>query len=348
MSVEAKVSLFHIRCGLQWFAGVTERASDITNSTANAGTGGVAGDAKGRCRATRIIRQINYELDNIAIGEHEQLRHDGVALRISMFGERSPWGMYIDHSDLVKVLGIERTRDCPDVELFQGRTTDGRERTLVNYKGMTRMWALYSCKSDVANALLDWVMETLFSVQYGGAEPMRQAAYDNLVLADRQGRYQASDWMLSGEFPVPCLYMDEVCSAREAADRWPENVEAALECLPEGTDMSQASVVKIGYSIDKKRRIVDLRALMKRTFGECADVRIVALARCPGAKTIRPQTTGRRGSVRVRDPPAPGRRDCARPRARRALRCHPLHCTENGGRIVCGRLKVHANNGRRC
>jgi hypothetical protein len=239
--------------------------------------------ARDGASSSTIRRRVDGELAEVVLEPGEEFRHDGVVLRIEMYGERTVAGMYADHSDLVKILGLKDLHNCPDVETFDARTTDGRDMSVVNFKGMVILWAVYARKSVVASALMDWVTDTVFCVQYGVAEPVRQGEYDTLVLADRSTRYSASQWALDGEKRSQGLYLDEVCSAELARERWPAQVDAALANLPEGTRLNDACVVKVGYTIDKSNRMRAIRTAMHKAFGADADTRIVSFSRCPGA-----------------------------------------------------------------
>lgn len=100
---------------------------------------------------------------------------------------------------------------------------------------------------------------------------------------DRSKPYRASDWILDGVESVAALYVDDVCSGEEAALKWPDSVAMSLAALPEGTRVEDTRVIKPGHTIDKKSRVADIRSDMRHAFGDQTDVRIIALARCPGA-----------------------------------------------------------------
>lgn len=242
-----------------------------------------SGSRDGDGDGDEIRQTIEHTLAPIGLAAGEGFYHDGIALRIDLYGERSVKGMFIDHSDLVKALGIAQVRDCPNVETFDAQTTDGRDLIVVDFKGMVMLWAAYAHKSSVASALMDWVTDTVFCVQYGTAEPMRQAEYEVMTLVDRSTRYRAADWGINGDTPSQGLYLDEVCSGEYAHGVWPEQVDAAMLALPDGTRLGEVCVVKIGLSTDKMTRTRDLRCDMRKAFGPEADLRIVAFSRCPGA-----------------------------------------------------------------
>jgi hypothetical protein len=248
------------------------------------GMGPYTSDAASTSASSTIRRGVDHELAEIELGPGETFQHDGVALHITMYGDRTVTGMYADHSDVIKILGLHHIQNCPDVETFDARTVDGRALSVVNFKGMITLWAVYARKSGVASALMDWVVDTVFSVQYGEAEPVRQAEYDNLVLADRLTRYSASHWALNGEKRSQGLYLDEICSAEVARERWPAEVDAALANLPEGTRLCDAIVAKVGYSTNKATRMRNIRTDMRKAFGDKIDPRIVSFTRCPGAE----------------------------------------------------------------
>lgn len=230
-----------------------------------------------------IRQKVEHPLALVRLSADEAFYHDGVALRIDLYGERSRDGMYADHSDLVKVLGIKQISHCTSVETFDARTTDGRDLVVVDYRGMVTMWAVYAQKSSVASALMDWVTDTIFCVQYGTAEPVGQAEYEAMTLVDRSTRYRAADWGINGDTPSQGLYVDEVCSGEYARGTWPDQVDAAMHALPDGTRLGEVCVVKIGFSTDKMTRTQDLRCEMRKAFGPEADLRIVSFCRCPGA-----------------------------------------------------------------
>jgi hypothetical protein len=255
---------------------MTDRLNHSGNANSASPSNNVAPNSK-------IRRKVDGDLARIAFEPTEQFRHEGAVLCINMYGDRTVAGMYADHSDVIKVLGLYHVQNCPDVETFEAQTTDGRTLSVVNFKGMIILWAVYARKSVVASALMDWVVDTVFCVQYGAAEPVRQAEYDNLVLADRLTRYSASHWALDGEKKSQGLYMDEICSAEVARERWPAAVDAALANLPDGTRLCDACVVKVGYSTNKKDRMYTIRKDLRKAFGAEIDPRIASFSRCPGA-----------------------------------------------------------------
>lgn len=241
-----------------------------------------------------IRQKVEHPLALVELSADEMFYHDGVTLHIDLYGERSHKGMYADHSDLVKVLGIKQVSNGTSVETFDARTTDGRDLVVVDYRGMVTMWAVYAQKSSIASALMDWVVDTVFCVQYGTAEPMRQAEYEAMSLVDRSTRYRASDWGINGDMPSQGLYLDEVCSGEYARGTWPGQVNTAMHTLPDNTRLGEVCVVKIGFSTDKMTRTQDLRCDMRKAFGPEADLRIVSFCRCPGATEdeLKPLETG--------------------------------------------------------
>lgn len=241
------------------------------------------GGAQKPTKQTPIQRTVDHELADIQLQPGEEFQYEGVVLNIKMYGERTVGDMYADLSNTTKVLGIHQVRDCPDVEVFDAKTVDGREIPVINFRGLVTLWAVYARKSVIASALLDWVVDTVFSAQYGGQAPVQQGEYAAMTLVDRSTRYSGNDWAMNGDTKVQGLYLDEVCSATMAHERWPEQVGEAMQALPDGTSLHDAVIVKIGYSIDKKRRACDLRTDMRKAFGPEADLRIVAFARCPDA-----------------------------------------------------------------
>jgi hypothetical protein len=233
--------------------------------------------------SSQTRRVVDHALAELKVDLSEEFKFEGARLHVQMYGDRTPSGMFMELADVAKVVGLKQLSNCTDVETFDARATDGRSLVVVDFVGMIRLFSIYALKSRVAGALCNWVCHTVFSVQFGGAEPMRQGEFEDMQLADRSQRYRAADWAIDGARPAQGIYVDDVCSATVARDKWPAEIDSAMAALPPGTRLSDVNVVKIGISTNNKERAHTVRSTMRKAFGEGVDTRIVALGRCPGA-----------------------------------------------------------------
>ena len=240
--------------------------------------------------------ELEHSLSPLELRPDEIFRHDGAVLNIATYGERSRDGFYASYEDFVKALAVRQSSRMPDVEVFTAQVATGRSTTVLAFRSMLRLVALYAHKSSVASALMDWVTEVVFSAQFGdGASVQKQGAYAvRAGLADRTAPYSSCDWSFNGVHASIGLYQDEVCSGVSARKKWAPQVDAALANLPDGTDIDITSVVKAGHTINKAERSPNIRSAMRKAFGSETDVRTISFARCPGGTrdTLLPLETG--------------------------------------------------------
>jgi hypothetical protein len=248
-----------------------------------------------------IHRELNHHLPTLELDANETFYHDGVALDIGTYGTRDKDNFYASYNDFTKALALRQASHVPDVEVLIA-DTDAGSITVLDFRGMLRLVAMYAHKSSVASALMDWVTDVVFRVQFAcsngrstdSAPIPKQAEYASYAgLADRSAEYSACHWSVNGARASAGLYQDEVCSGTAARDRWPSEVDAALAQLPEGTDIRITSVVKVGHTVDKAERTRKVRTSMRKAFGPETDTRTVAFARCPGGtrETLQPLET---------------------------------------------------------
>lgn len=238
-------------------------------------------------RSDNIVHcELEQSLLPLKLHPDETFHHDGAVLNIATYGERSKGGFYASYDDFVKALAVRQSSRMPNVKVFTARigVCTSRSITVLGFRSMLRLVALYADKSSVASALMDWVTDVVFSAQFGdGACVQKQGAYAARAgLADRSAPYSACDWSFNGVHASVGLYQDEVCSGVSARANWATQVDAALARLPDGTNIDDTSVVKAGHTVNKADRSRNIRTAMRKAFGPETDVRTISFSRCPG------------------------------------------------------------------
>jgi hypothetical protein len=169
----------------------------------------------------------NEPLPNrIKLTEEELFRgEDGEALKIKVVGKREANGIYFSLYDVSKAFDMKSLCNVvkrPDRDGYEEgihyksfyivKSSDGTKRriTYLTFQGLLRV--LINTKSEKAKPYIEWVKQTLFTVQMGTPEQKQQLAKKlNGVPVEELRRT-----LKTGAIPVSCVYLFDIVSAKEA------------------------------------------------------------------------------------------------------------------------------------
>jgi hypothetical protein len=199
------------------------------------------------------------DLDPIMLTHAEKFTHNGQVLRMNMYGERTPDGLFTNITDILHAIGV-RSDNIPTFVVIQRARVNGEEIRVVSFEMLITLICSTANAYEIAAALRRWITAVVVATQFGGEAPVTQA-----VFATRSSKGYASKFygFPNSQEKYACLYMLEACSGRLASELYPEQISAVL---PEGRNIDEFCVVKRGSSIDGRTRTSDNRTALKRIF----------------------------------------------------------------------------------
>ena len=199
------------------------------------------------------------DLDQIVLTHEEMFVYNGRGLNLTMYGERTPEGLFVNVMDAINIIGLRNDSIPPFVTVQNARANNETIR-VVSFEMLITLICATANGYEVASALRKWITAVVVTSQFSSEAPVKQA-----VFATRGNKGYASKFY---GFPdsrekYACLYMIEACAGQAALDQYPEQIAAIL---PSDRSIDEFCVVKRGSSIDGRTRTLDNRTTLKKIF----------------------------------------------------------------------------------